>query len=453
MVNNNNKRFVFFQLIIYVLMIPVLFFLFFQHDGSELRLLELALPLFIICIFISNFVCKIYINSTYCLFLIAFSLFICGRFFIAFIGGDVNVFSMNFFVNYTLNDYDAVTLTLYIFVFLCSMDFGYKIAFFSNLSFKPIALDDQWMRRLCNVALLLSPLFLIELMSTVLDAIRGGYLASKLWQDKAYSLPLSSLAQTIFAIGFSYAIVVGYRKKWFVGIYITTIICSTVIGARGPLLVSLLLLVWLIGRNGAKNLGVLRFLTISLISVILLSAFIQIMSYRGSGSFSDFSLVKFLSTFLFNQGVSLMVFDLSTKVSNYPILSYFQTIFPGASAITSIFIPVEYYMTGFQHYMAKTLDESLFARGFGLDWTLISDFYVFGGRNILGFSLLAFSFGLLLSTLQNASKNLFWLVLLTAIFTRLVFLPRSSLVIISPFCFYFLFFVFLMPKIKLGIKK
>ncbi|MDA6078111.1 hypothetical protein O0544_23540 [Edwardsiella anguillarum] len=92
--------------------------------------------------------------------------------------------------------------------------------------------------------------------------------------------------------------------------------------------------------------------------------------------------------------------------------------------------------------MAKTLDESLFARGFGLDWTLMSDFYVFGGRNILGFSFLAFSFGLLLSTLQNASKNLFWLVLLTAIFTRLVFLPRSSLVIISPFCFYFLFFVF-----------
>ncbi|AGH73262.1 O-antigen polysaccharide polymerase Wzy [Edwardsiella piscicida] len=448
-----SKQFIFFQIFFYIFVIPVCIFLFFQHDSIRGDLLSYIVPIAILCILLCNFICKLYINSTYSLFLVTFSLFICGRFFIVFIENGVNIFSLSFFANYTLNDYDSVTLILYVLIFLFSMDLGYKLALFGNLTLNPISVDKKWMEYFCIGALLLSPLFLFEMFFTVLDAAHSGYLESKLWQNKAYSFPLSSLAQTIFSIGFSYSLVVGYRRKLFLTIYILMIIASTVIGARGPLLMGLFLLIWLVGKNGTRNLGVFRFLTISLLAVILLSFFIQIVSYRGSGSFSDFSLGSFLSKFLFSQGVSLMVFDISTKVENYPILSYFQTVFPGASAIASMFIHVEYYMTGFQHYMAKTLNESLFSRGFGLDWTLMSDFYVFGGRNIFGFTFLSFFFGVIFCALQNSSKNLFWLIFLTGIFTRLMFLPRSSLSTILPFCFYFVFFVVIIPKLRLFTNK
>ncbi|MCS0097224.1 O-antigen polysaccharide polymerase Wzy family protein, partial [Vibrio cholerae] len=326
-------------------------------------------------------------------------------------------------------------LMTYLVIGIISLDLGYKVARLSNKVFPDIKINHEWMRNFSIFSLCLAPLFMIETVFQIRDAISGGYLSSKLWQTKAYSFPLSSLAQTIFGICFGYSMAFGYKRKVFIAIFIFGVIGSLLVGARGPIITALLLYLWIKGNNGQKRINVLKLFSLGLIVVVSVSYFIQMYSFRTNEEKFEFDFFIFLADFLYNQGISVMVFDVSMKVTDYPILAYFQSLFPGASALASLIFPVEYYMTGFQHYMARELDPDLFSLGFGLDWTLFSDFYVFGGESILGFAIVGFLFGYLLSVLQNSSHLEFWSILLFALFTRIMFLPRSSLSVIFPFIF------------------
>lgn len=443
-----NRFFYSYQVVIYILVIPLLIAAYVFEYTPSLQFLPYMFVSLIFFILLGNHFSGLYLNSTYSLFLISFSTFIGGRFFAYIFDNSLPLFDMHFFVSYISSESEALQLMTYLIVGVCFLDLGFKLARITNHSFGAVNIDHSWMKKLCILSLLLSPLFSFEMLMNIKDAITGGYLSSKLWQTKSYSFPLSSLAQTLFGISFGYAMLFNYQRKLFMAIFISSVLGSLVIGARGPVISALLLYLWATGKNGTRKLNVIKIGLIGLTIMISVSYFIQLYSFRSNGEDFESDLAKFLVDFVYEQGISVMVFDVSMKVSNYPWLAYFQTFLPGSSALASIFIPVEYYMTGFQHYMARELDPILFSAGYGLDWTLFSDFFVIGGENIIGFSLGAFAFGYFLSVLQNSTTNYFWLILLYSLFTRLMFLPRSSLSTIVPFLIYFFVFVFVIPRIR-----
>ncbi|EMF0715998.1 O-antigen polysaccharide polymerase Wzy [Citrobacter freundii] len=438
------------QILFYLLFIPVLWFMYLQDLTGSLYLFEFMVIVLLCSIFIFNYMCGIYINSLYSLFLITFTLFICGRVISHILSHSVNAYSLDFFALYTLNEKDAIKLLIYVLLFLCALDLGYKFSFSKKITLPACELNEDWCKKFCMFALMLSPIYLFELTLSAKEAFTGGYLSSKLWQAQGYSFPLSSLAQTFFNIGLAYAIATGFKRKLYIAIYIYIILCATLIGARGPIVSGFLFLIWLWGGGGKRDIGIIKLGLLGVGVIFCVSFFIQMFSFRADGNNFDVSLMKFISDFLYNQGISLMVFDASTKVTDYPVLAYFQNFIPGISAIASLFYPVDYVSSGFQYYMSNILDPILFSQGFGLDWTLLSDLYVFGGQNIIGYTLLAFLFGFLMSSLQNSTTKIFWYVFTVAIFTRLIFLPRSTFSSLFPFCMYFFILIYFLPRFKIG---
>ncbi|GKQ75956.1 hypothetical protein KAM447_24640 [Aeromonas caviae] len=442
------RHLLFYQLIVYILVLPIFLISYLISYVDILWAMPYIFVAVLIFILVGNYYSGLYLNSTYSLFIIAFSLFIGGRFFAYLFNDRLNLYEMDFFAYYNLKPIDALNLMTYLVTGIISLDLGYKVARISNKAFPDIGINHQWMRKLSIFSLFLAPLFMIETVLQVRDAISGGYLSSKLWQTQSYSFPLSSLAQTIFGICFGYSMVFGFKRTIFIVIFIFGVIGSLLVGARGPIMTALLLYIWIKGSNGQKRVSLFKVFSIGLIVMVSVSYFIQMYSFRSNEEDFESDIFMFLADFLYDQGISVMVFDVSMKVTDYPILAYFQSFIPGSSALASLMFPVEYYMTGFQHYMARELDPDLFSLGFGLDWTLFSDFYVFGGENILGFSIIGFLFGYSLSVLQNSSKLDFWIILLFSLFTRIMFLPRSSVSVIFPFICYFFIFVFLFPRLR-----
>ncbi|MFA0062719.1 O-antigen polysaccharide polymerase Wzy [Vibrio breoganii] len=447
-VNKNTSYIIWFQIIFYFLVIPCAVCVYVFEYTPAVEVMPYCFVFILVYALSTNYFIGLHLNSTYSLFLVSFGVFIGGRYFAYLLDNSLLLFDMHFFISYNLNNIEAIELMSYLILGVCFLDIGYKSAMLSGKTFSNISIDHDWMRKFCILSLLLSPIFIVEMLMSLKGALSGGYLTSKLYQAQSYNFPLSSLAQTIFGIAFGYSMVFNYRKKVFIAILIYVMLSSLLIGARGPIITGMFLYIWMKGKNGEQKVGVIKILSLGLLAIVAISYFIQMYSFRANGEGFDIELGNYITHFIYEQGISVMVFDVSMKVDDYPILAYFQTFIPGASALASIFFPVEYYMTGFQHYMARALDPDLFNAGFGLDWTLFSDFYVFGGENLLGFCIVAFGFGALLAFLQNSTIHGFWLVLLFSLFTRLMFLPRSSLSTIFPFVIYFCVFVVLIPRLR-----
>lgn len=445
----NKDYLIWFQFIIYILLSLCTFsaYLFSYTDATViLPFMFVGLILFIICL---NALSGIYLNSLYSLFLVSLLLFFGGRFFSIFLGNQKFTYELDFFVYYQSDQLAILKLGCYLVLGIIFLDLGYRTISLKRVTLPPIPVYHNWSKVFCLIALLMSPIFIIELIFSAKDAFVGGYLSSKEWQTQSYNFPLSSLAQTLFGIAFGYSIVCGKYKKVYLFIYFFIAAVSALIGARGPFMIAMLFALWMHGDFGNKKINVIKLASVSLVAIVGISYFIQIYSYRSNGLEFETDLIAFLSDFFYDQGVSMMVFDVSMQVTDYPWLSYFQSFFPGSSAIAALFVDVEYYMSGFQHYMAKSLNPELFSYGYGLDWTLFSDFYVFGGENLLGYCIMAYIFGCSFSLLNNSRNIEFWLILTCSIFSRLIFLPRSSFSILFPFIIYYLFFLYLMPRLKL----
>ena len=436
----------------------ILFFLFQYHSENTnyCFLFPYVVVFLISTILVTNHFSGIYYTSTYSLFLSSFSLFICGRFFAYILNHDLSLYNMIFFENYTLDSLGSLKLITYLILGVCFLDLGYKLSFHKRISFITIGLNHNWMRKLCLFTLIVSPVMLLDMVGNIGSAMHHHYLSTKLWQTRNYSFPMVSLIQTLFYIGFGYSMAFSYKKVWFISILLFMVISSLFIGARGPIATMILFVIWFFGKNGTVKFSFKRTIAIAvtlLLSIFLLTLFIKFFSFRSIYKKEDIALLSLLAKFLYEQGISLMVFDLSMKVENYPVLAYLQTIFPGASAIASLFGPVPVYSTGFAHALAHSLNPKLFSQGLGTDWTLFSDFYVFGGKSLTGFSIIAFLFGMGMSTLQNSTNKDFWYVLLVALFMRLMFLPRSTLSSIIPFTIYFFIFVVILCGIFSNVKR
>lgn len=408
------------------------------------------------------------------LFLLTVALFLGGKYIGYLLGAQSPLFSLYFFVNYEANYSDKVSITLYLTLFISLIIIGYISVL--ALSKKTIPLNSNFLNNNLTssygkrLALLVKKAFLpfsffiiITSLLNLKKVFTEGYLSLFLsLQNEEYSTGVTGIISVLFMVFFGLAF--GFcdketQKKYLILFAIRSGF-SIVMGSRGAFGTTLLILMWIYSLR--RKISLKKLFMLALGAIIVLN-FVFTFSIRSTdlGNDNNLSLWDLLVHFVSGQGISLMVFDVSREVDSYPVLAYFQSIIPGSSFFYTIFTsnPVASIDNNFSSYLCYNLNPSMYKSGLGLGWTLMSDFYIFGCRNIIGFSLISVLFGLLLGFITVQSHYNHWYKsLLFTITIPLLFLPRGAInsfatVIIYCMVTYILILIWAQTKhINLAIK-
>lgn len=142
-----------------------------------------------------------------------------------------------------------------------------------------------------------------------------------------------------------------------------------------------------------------------------------------------------LAWFCYFQGSSLVYSGAAMRLDHFPAEAYFQSFIPGFSQINARLHPdtpvSDYY---FPHYLAKTFSEEKYNQGFGIGWSMFSDFHALSFGSLIGYVLVAFVFGALLSYFFIAAEtSALFLGALVCVFLKLMLLPRSGVYSVLPY--------------------
>lgn len=214
-------------------------------------------------------------------------------------------------------------------------------------------------------------------------------------------------------------------------------------GLRGGFICYLLLLFWYKSDFGLKKINVFKVLSLIIFVFVFLTAIFNMVSFRGEVDNENVS-DKVLSL-LYAQGVTLMVFNDSMSIINYPIVPYFQNFIPGVSFVFSTLgYGVNAYEVNFGQFLSYTLDPVLFGLGYGLGWSLFSDAHVYSFGNIVFYSVFIVLFSVFINYMQNnINKNIYLKVIISSLVIPLCFLPRAGLNTVFPLIFYTVIFLLL----------
>ena len=157
-----------------------------------------------------------------------------------------------------------------------------------------------------------------------------------------------------------------------------------------------------------------------------------------------------VTNFLYSQGFSMLVFHSSMKLEHYSIIPALQSFIPGSSFIISLTShELPSYYTSFSRYLSYHLSPSLYNQGFGLGWSILSDFYIFSGRTIIGFILLSFLWGYGINKAELlAQNNLNFKRILITVAPSIIFIPRSGISTVFPLIIYAIIIFFIINSIS-----
>lgn len=141
-----------------------------------------------------------------------------------------------------------------------------------------------------------------------------------------------------------------------------------------------------------------------------------------------------------------MVFDISLKYSDYPILGFWKVVLPGIQIFYNIFGITDRKDFNWSSYVVYNENYGAYMNGNGLGWSIYSDFYAFSFGFLSLFCLFVFCFSRFIIK-AIVSKNFYFngiiLIMVSTFFT----INRSS---ISGFIFilftYTLLYLFLVKS-------
>ncbi len=394
-----------------------------------------------------------YSNNTiniFILFCITFGLFIGGSFIACTFLPDLDPFRTSFFYSYDVSYQRKIEIMWYVYGFMLCSTIGYACRKKENSKPAFIPKEPSLFKNTINH--FLSIIFPVAVMIQVFYSIffirqglTGGYLEHFLSaQNGEYSgTSLGGLLRLFisFFLGISIAYGNIRNRRNFIILFVIYSITDLLVGSRSAFGVILLVLLWIYSENHMVNFGKLfALLGISLAIMLFLFSF----SVRASNSeFSELSATEMVSGFLYSTGGSLMVFDASRLVDNYPILAYLQCFVPGVSRVYSLITSTTLnpWDISFSSYMCNSLNAKLFSEGAGLGWTLLSDIYLLSGKIYLLFLFFSFLWGVILSDLEEWShKYLFYRFLLFSLASTVLLIPRNSISGFFPFIIYMTLF-------------
>lgn len=376
---------------------------------------DFQVSLFYVLLSISSFFTCWYCSdrklNLFFLFLITFNLFIGGRFYVYLFDDSVTPFLSTFFFAYKVSSKDVLDLMNYVFCFLYFITLGHYIAMTFPVK-EIVHIDNKYINAdsiniIARKALPIITICLLYLAAkSSISSLKNGYAFVEYnVSNVEYNISLIEkiapmLLSILLSLSFVYTKEIG---KKYLNIYAVWGVCVLLGGSRAAFGSVLLLWIWLYSmehRVSLIRLGVKAFSGL----VILLLIFS--LSSRGDG-LDSFSFWGGIKLFLYTNGGSLMIFDASKLIENYPLVGYFQTFIPGVTYIYSLISETPIYPQDatFSYRMCYELNPKLFADGMGLGWTTLSDLYVYSQGNIIFFSMFSVLLGNMIGCLENWSKK------------------------------------------------
>lgn len=403
------------------------------------------------------------IVSLYSLFFLTSLLFMGGRFVSIFLGYSENsLYELDFFIYKNASALEASSLFYLVMIGFVSLEVGYYL---SKLFIKDKVLfyqknSDVFINS--NLKILYFFIFILffllfsQMVTAVRAVISGGYLAIFQLQTVEYSYNFSSLLKTLLIA--SCGVFLAQKNKnikilflILMGFYFTI---DMILGGRGGFVCYLIFLVWYIYDFGLKKANILKFSFYVSLILVFLSTIFGLFSLR-TISEDNSSIYQSILKLIYDQGTSLMVFNESRFIDNYPIIPFFQNFITGFSFIYSqIFGSVYPYDISFSSFISYKLNPELYNMGYGLGWAFFADAYQYGRRNAIFYSFFIIIFSFFLNFLQfKVTKNILLKIITISLVTSILFLPRSGLNTIFPLIPYILIIYILFEFLSKVFKK
>lgn len=279
---------------------------------------------------------------------------------------------------------------------------------------------------------ILAPFTLKDIYDKFITAFSGdGYLSLYLEQTENVSAGSGLIASMLYVF-LGIALVYGNKrmKLAFLILMFAKAFVFILIGQRAKFGALLLFFLWYYLRGRKVNIAKVAVLGGASLLVLLWITSLSIREVTNDDVMSPF---ESLGRFFYAQGVSITTFAASQEIESYPILPYFVSFIPGAASVATLISSVPSHDAAFANYLAYSLNEGIYNAGHGIGWTLLSDLYLYSGRNYMVFILLAGIFGYVCARMENRSKtNPLVAVLVFAVFLNLTFLPRAGLYTVIP---------------------
>lgn len=413
-------------------------------------------------ILLLRFISKENIVSLYSLFFLTSLLFLGGKFLSVFLGYNQKpLFELDFFVYRLLDERETSRLFFIVVSAFLSLEVGFyisKIIFYKNDS----SLLSNKLNLKLNKYILFSIIIVLTILlgfssyNTIMKVINGGYLALYSNQVEEYGFNYFSLLKIILLA--STGIFLSQENKSnrviFLIIMGAYFLLDLIAGARGGFITYLLFLLWYTHNFGIRKASLLKFLVVLVGVAVFLSSIFGLISLRIAETTQTSTYQKILSL-LYDQGVTLMVFNESLYIENYPIIPYFQNFIPGSSFIYSQFIGDIYpYDNSFGAYISYTLNRDVYNLGYGLGWSFFSDAYLYGLKIPFLFCSWVVCFSMFINYLQiNIIKNIYLKVVTISLVSPILFLPRSGLNTVFPLIPYILILFLLISLLSGSLKK
>lgn len=377
--------------------------------------------------------------GVFIMFQLTFSLFIGGRFWAYLLNPaiDLEIFEPTFFFDYNVSADRKIDIYSYVVLFIIFSILGYclgrkrkKWGRMFNVSINKCSI-----LRISQIANWLFPIFAIYTLysttETLIQVINGGgYLMLYSAQTEEYVIG-ASIVKNLVLFFFAYSFAYGNKmlQNKYLVLYLINAVLSLMMGTRSAIGAIFLFCIWLYSLQHKINLlKLFGSVFVAMIILLFLFSFSVRASEEGNSSFSLDTLQAAVSLFFYSQGISLMVFDVSRLIDDYPLVGYLQVFLPGTSALWKM-IGYNLPLTdlSFSHHMCYELNPDLFLRGNGLGWSILSTLYLFSFQSVFLFIILSLFLGCLFGFVEALSERYtLYKYLSIYIFMTCMLLPRAA---------------------------
>lgn len=365
------------------------------------------------------------------LFYMTFGLFILGRFFACILGLTLPIWNTTFYFDYIINNHRKAEILRFVVLFLISVNIGYYISRIGKpIKFADISLNYRTTNKTLNICFWILLLISLYYNSHQLKSvIEGGYLSLyQTGQNSEYtgSSTTTIISSVLFGVAYGYGNQ-NNKIKYLLLYYLNGFI-SIIMGSRSGLGCILLFTLWLYSQY--RKISLLKIIAIAISSMLLLLFIFQFSIRAINSNFGNTDIHNLIRLFLYDQGISLIVFDTSRLINDYPIIPYIQAFIPGTSAIYSFLAKEQLFPwdVSFAAYMCHYLNPEYYAKGWGLGWTAMSDLYLLSFRTLPIFIILTTSFSYFIGCLEtNLNSSKFAKAILYTIILQLLMFPRGGL--------------------------
>lgn len=340
-----------------------------------------------------------YIVKLSIVYLMGFTLFICGRY-ISNIFGVENIYCFDFGYFYCLNVDEKLRLNFLINFSLIAFVAGF--VFKNKEKYNSLKVITEFVNKKV-FSLILTTCFITGFIAiyfqlqSVISAIQGGYSVLYEIQGETYQPPFILISNTVFlaTLAVVYSLNKSIRPIVFyslIFIYVLIQLMSVLTGARAGFITAIIVLLWLfLGRKKFNFKKVL--IIVSGLFVISITNYFSSISGARITTSGEGLYEKIVEEIFYGQGISLLVFNLGSLETDYPLIAYLKTVFPGIQVFYQFLFDINLYDLSFSQSLTYRLAPSVYYNNMGWGWSLLGDFYAFSFGLSALFLLYSFTWG------------------------------------------------------------